>query len=78
VVTGSIPEAWNFCFTPFNCFIHRNSPKDSVEWLRDKIKWLIENPADAERIGKNGRPSIIQYCPRMEFRKRWMAALFDT
>lgn len=75
VVTGSQPEAWNFMFSDYNAFIHRNAPKDCVPWCRERISELLNNPDKAKSMGRAGREAVMQYCTLQEFRRGWFKVL---
>jgi len=75
MVTGNCPEPWDFCFDGWNCFISRNKPTDSIDWMRDRIKFLVENKEARSDMGKAARESVIEYFRRLNTRDKWLNVL---
>lgn len=63
MITGCAPEPWEFAFSGWNCFISRNEPMKSIDWIRSKIEFLIDNPDEARRMGEAGRQTILHRFP---------------
>jgi hypothetical protein len=63
VVTACAPEPWEFIFSGWNGFLSRNEPMRSIDWIRDRIRFLIDNPAEAVRMGEAGRQTILRRFP---------------
>lgn len=63
VITGCAPEPWEFMFSGWNGFISRNEPMKSIEWIRDRIRFLIDDPVEAVRMGEAGRQTVLRRFP---------------
>lgn len=63
VITGCAPEPWEFIFSGWNGWLSRNEPMKSIEWIRDRIRFLIDDPAEAVRMGEAGRQTVLRRFP---------------
>ncbi len=63
VVMGNYPEAGNFAFDNWNCMISRLPPQEAVPWMIDRIQFLLDHPADRERLGAAARKTITNLFP---------------
>ncbi len=63
MITACTPEPWEFIFSGWNGFLSRNEPMKSIEWIRDRIRFLIDNPSEAARMGEAGRQTILRRFP---------------
>ena len=77
VVTACSPEPWEWGFSGWNCFLSRNGPFESVDWIRDKIRFLLDYPDVADSIGMAGRQTILNRFPLLETGKMWERVLFE-
>ena len=77
VITGCAPEPWEFIFNGWNGFLSRNEPMKSIDWIREKIRYLIENPEIAEAMGNAGRATVLSRFPMSRVQKVFTSFLTD-
>ena len=51
---------------------------DDIQYLREKIAFLLENREEAKRIGKNGRETVKEYFRLEKFVEKWETTIDDT
>ncbi len=75
MITGNCPEPWSFCFNGWNCFISRNQAVDSVDWIRERIRYLVENREARQAMGQAAKESVADYFRRLKTRDKWLNLL---